>query len=872
MIDNGFGPAYARGEDSLEAAHLWTHGTRIARSTDRLSADAAEVLSPASEVTTASLTAIYDIQGAGHSSSFKDATVTTSGIVTARAFNGYYLQDANGDGNIATSDGIFVFTGSAPDAAIVVGAEVQVTGRVTEFLPGGAATNLTITEIDKVTDFAVLSTGNKLPDATVIGEDGRAPPNQVIDDDSFASFDPATDGIDFYESLEGMLVQINDAQVVGGTNNFGEIFVVADGAKNAGPLTEAGGLYISPGDFNPERIQIDDTLFSKEPAANVGDSFDGPITGVVGYDFGNYEVLNTSALPSVTPGGNTKETTALTGSADQLTVATFNVENLNPNVGDPGGTVDRLDQLAQIIVNNMAAPDVLVLEEMQDNNGATNNGVVAGDQTFQELIDAIAAAGGPNYEFVQIDPVNNQDGGAPGANIRVGFLYNPDRVEFVPQGAADSGDANGVVVDGNDAALTLNPGRVDPTNPAFNQDPITLSEGARKPLAAEFIFNGQKVFIIANHLKSKTGDTPLFGSTQPPVETTATQRAAQAQILNDFVAAILAADPSANVIVAGDLNDFEFSNALQVLKGDNLTNLVEQVPQDQRYTFNFEGNSQVLDHVLVSDNLAQGAAPEVDIVHVNIDFAASNRASDHDPIVTRFTIAAGEAIAGGAGSQTLAGDSGGDTVSGGTGADSLDGAAGNDKLLGGTGDDTVAGGFGNDTIDGGTGDDLISGGIDGDALAGGTGADTLLGGDHGDKLDGGTGSDDLDGGAGDDTITGGTGDDLLHGGEGSDLLNGGSGDDTFDFDSLGEALDTIVGFKSSSDSIDISDLLEGFDPPTSDIDQFVQLIEGGGDTVVRVDADGGGDAFQDLVVLDGVTGLNLDSLVQTGAIEVAASA
>jgi predicted extracellular nuclease len=518
MLDSRFRLAYARGEDSMESA--LRSDADVGRSAAKSPAGATvdEPLSIAGELTAAALTPIYEIQGAGHRSSFNGSTVTTSGIVTALASNGFYLQAAKGDDNIATSDGIFVFTSKAPDPSIVVGAEIELTGRVTEFLPGGVTTNLTITEIDKVSSFAVLSTGNDLPDATVIGEGGRNPPNQVIDDDSFASFDPTTDGIDFYESLEGMLVQINDAQVVGGTNNFGEIFVVADGGKDAGPRTEAGGLYISPGDFNPERIQIDDTLFSKEPAVNVGDTFDGAITGVVSYDFGNYEVLNTGALPSVIPGGNTPETTTLTGNADQLTVATFNVENLNPNVGEPGGAVDRLDRLAQIIVNNMAAPDVLVLEEMQDNNGATNNGVVAGNQTFEELIAAIELAGGPHYEFIQIDPQDNLDGGQPGANIRVGFLYNPERVEFVPQGTADADDANGVVVDGNDAALTLNPGRVDPTNPAFNQDPVTLSEGARKPLAVEFIFNGQKVFIIANHLKSKTGDTPLFGSTQsrPP--------------------------------------------------------------------------------------------------------------------------------------------------------------------------------------------------------------------------------------------------------------------------------------------------------------------------------------------------------------------
>jgi predicted extracellular nuclease/2',3'-cyclic-nucleotide 2'-phosphodiesterase (5'-nucleotidase family) len=830
------------GDGMGEAAIYWKRSTTAEFESQAVSAPVEAELTAAEESPVAALavTAIYDIQGAGHKSAFDGTVVTTSGIVTARASNGFYVQDAAGDGNIATSDAIFVFTGKAPDAAVVVGAEVQLTGRVTEFLPGGVATNLTITEIDQVTEVSVLSTGNAVPAATVIGQGGRTPPNQVIDDDSFASFDPATDGIDFYESLEGMLVQVNNAQVVGATNRFGEIFVVADGGKDAGPETDAGGLYVSPGDFNPERIQIDDTLFSKEPAVNVGDNFTGSITGVVSYDFGNYEVLNTGALPATKAGGEPRETTSLVGTEDQLTVATFNVENLNPQVGDPGGTPDRLDALAQIIINNMAAPDILVLEEMQDNNGATNDGTVAGDQTFQELIDAIAAAGGPHYEFIQIDPANNQDGGAPGANIRVGFLYNPERVTFVPEGNADADDANSVTADGFDADLTLNAGRVDPTNPAFNQDPVTGSEGARKPLAAEFIFNGQKVFIIANHLKSKTGDTPLFGSTQPAVETTAAQRAEQAQILNDFVAAILAADPSANVIVAGDLNDFEFSKALQVLKGDELTNLVEQIPQSDRYTFNFEGNSQELDHILVSDNMVAGTSPEVDIVHVNVDYAESTRASDHDPIVTRFTIAAPTSVSGGNKSDVIAGESGSDTLSGGNGNDKLTAGSGNDVVTGGNGNDLLDGGFGNDSLTGGNNNDTLSGGIDDDTLSGGNNNDKLDGGDHDDQLSGGNNNDTLLGGSGNDELEGGNNNDLLDGGAGDDTMDGGIGSDRFVV-APGGGIDEITDFDEDRDTIDLTghgfaDFKALLAATSQDGDDTV-IVLGAGDKVILSDYD-----------------------------------
>jgi predicted extracellular nuclease len=113
-------------------------------------------------------------------------------------------------------------------------------------------------------------------------------------------------------------------------------------------------------------------------------------------------------------------------------------------------------------------------------------------------------------------------------------------------------------------------------------------------------------------------------------------------LTNDFVDDILALDPRARVIVLGDLNDFHFSEAVSdVLAADVLTNLMYSLPITDRYTYVFEGNSQVLDHILVSDGLADTAGPEFDVVHVNAEFVAditssSRRASDHDPVVARF--------------------------------------------------------------------------------------------------------------------------------------------------------------------------------------------------------------------------------------------
>jgi uncharacterized protein len=570
-------------------------------------------------------TPIHDIQGAAHLSPKSGQAVSgVRGVVTVRVANGFYFQDPSPDADPATSEGLFVFTSSAP--SVSVGDLVQVAGRVSEFRPGGDANNLTTTELTGPS-VSVLSQGNPLPPATVVGNGGRVPPSEVIEDDaggnveSGGTFDPAGDGIDFYESLEGMRVQLNDAVAVGPRNSFGEIPVVGDDGANAGVRTPRGGVVVRPGDFNPERVFLDDSL-APTPVANVGDHFPGAVVGVMDYSFGNYK-LEVTATPATLSGGLARETTAPAG-ADQLAVATFNVENLDPT--DPQS---KFDELAGLIVSNLQAPDVVAVEEIQDNNGPTNDAVVDASVTFSRLIAAIQAAGGPTYDFRQIDPVDDQDGGEPGGNIRVGFLFRGDRgLAFIDRPGGSSTAATTVVGTGADTRLSFSPGRIDPGNSAFN--------ASRKPLAGEFTFNGRHLFVIANHFNSKGGDQPLFGRFQPPTRVTEVQRHQQAQIVHDFAASLEAADPDANVVVLGDLNDFEFSDALTTLRAGVLHDLIETLPQGERYTYDFEGNSQTLDHILLSDALFADHPFAYDAVHVNSEFAA--QASDHDPQVVRLTL------------------------------------------------------------------------------------------------------------------------------------------------------------------------------------------------------------------------------------------
>jgi predicted extracellular nuclease len=613
---------------------------------------------------------IADIQGAAHRSpllaSATDAKGVTGvqGIVTAIASNGFYIQDPLPDANPGTSEGIFVFTGtgSALLMARTLGEAVQVSGTVSEFRPAGNADNLTITQIgnnNSVQQLAISAwtagVGLSIT-PTVIGAGGRVPPTAVISDDAAGGsvenpgtlFDPANDGIDFWESLEGMQVQVNNPVAVSPTNGFGEIWLLGDDGTGATGRTDRGGVLVSPGDFNPERIQIDGLRGTELiPAVDVGAKLSA-ITGVVSYSFENYEVLVSQAPTVVQASTLTREVTPLVPTPNQLTVATFNVENL-----DPGDPASKFSTIADRIVNNLRRPDILSLEEVQDNSGPTNNGVVAADVTIQTLIDAIVTAGGPRYQFRQIDPVNNQDGGEPGGNIRVVFLFNPDRVSFVEGSLQRLTDTN--LADGDAFAAS------------------------RKPLAGDFRFNGETITVVGNHFNSKGGDDPLFGPTQPPVLSTEAQRVQQATIVKDFVLGKLAANPQAKVLVAGDLNDFEFSAPLTVLEGAGLTTLIERLPENQRYTYNFEGNSQALDHILASPGLT-GLLDGFDVVHVNSEFAT--QVSDHDPVVARFNIAApGQTLTGTPGRDQLAGTPGNDVITGGPGRDLIVAGAGSDRIV-----------------------------------------------------------------------------------------------------------------------------------------------------------------------------------------------
>lgn len=576
--------------------------------------------------------AIGEIQGAGHTSALNRERVDgVAGIVTAIIPNrGFYLQSPVADDDPATSEGIYVHTRKVREVSVgdlLVLDDVK----VEEYYPG--AGQLSVTRL-KLPDITVIESGFALPEPVILGEGGRIPPSEVISNDAHGDteeslFDPEEDGIDFYESLEAMLVRINEPRAVGTIHTlYGEIHVVADDGRHAGVESPRGGLVLRPDDFNPERIMIDlieNPNIASQPAGFsmvVGDRFAGSITGVVDYAFGSYKVLPIHTVPEVIEAGLPRERTTIDPDSlpRALSVGACNVLNLAGD--DPEA---KFTDIAETIVAGLAAPDLVVLSEIQDDTGATNDGTVSADATAARLIEAIANVGGPRYEYLDIPPKNNADGGEPGGNIRVGFLYDPQRLS--PAAGERDDDPNRAVSVDSRAGITLtpNPGRIGADDYAF--------AASRKPLAAHFDFYGRGVFVIGAHLNSKSGDGDLFGRTQPPVLGSEEKRVRQAEAVASLVSDLLDLDPGAAIIVAGDLNDFWFSRPLEVLESAGLINLVpELLAEGERYTYVYEGNSQTLDHVLVSPALFVTGRTEVDIVHRYAEYLYGVRKSDHDPI------------------------------------------------------------------------------------------------------------------------------------------------------------------------------------------------------------------------------------------------
>ncbi|HEX3877926.1 MAG TPA: hypothetical protein VHW24_13130, partial [Bryobacteraceae bacterium] len=579
---------------------------------------------------------IGSVQGSADASPMVGQTVTVEGIVTALRTNGFFVQDA-GDGNSATSDGVFVFTSSAPSGNEAVGNNMCVTGRVAEF--DGQ------TELDSPTAFA-LSTGNALPATHVLTTTDLN----------------AAGPIDQLEKYSGMRVSVLSMTVTGPTggtvdevhataSSNGTFYGVLTGTPR--PFREPGIALtdtLPPGtppnvprwDTNPEVIEIFGPGQVGWTPINVtsGATVTG-ITGVMSYFPSMYEILPDPGAGTAT--GDVTFTAVPDKAATEFTVSSTNLEHFynttqdptrpsgasSTNV-DPTAFANRVKKLSLGFREVLKLPDVIAVEEML--NLATLQTVAA-----QVNADAQAATDvNPGYTAYLAE-------GNDISNINVGFLVK----------------SNITVVDvtqyGKDETI-VNPtsGSVSKLN---DRPPLVLRARAAQPGSN----NSVAFTVIVNHLRSLDDiDDPSSG---PFVRL---KRQKQAEYLANLIQSRQAADPNEKIISVGDYNAFQFNDgyvdvvgtilgtpapASQVVLASNplvnpmLTALVNLEDPSQRYSYTFSGSAQEIDQFVLNP-AALSIFSRVATARVNADFPESyrgdftrpERVSDHDWLVGYFTL------------------------------------------------------------------------------------------------------------------------------------------------------------------------------------------------------------------------------------------
>ncbi|CBF82427.1 hypothetical protein AN9156.2 [Aspergillus nidulans FGSC A4] len=580
---------------------------------------------------------ISEINGNAFLSPFNGESVSgVEGLVTAIGGEGFFLRSTNPDSDDATSESIYVY-GNSSVSKVSVGDIITLSGKVSEYR--SSDDYLYLTEITSPSSIVVKSSGNEVT-PVVIGKD-RSPPTEeyssldtgdvlaVPNNVSQISVDnpvlqPDKYGMDFWESLSGELVSLTGVTLITKPNQYGDVFVRGDWAVTG--LNGHGGLTQTEKDSNPEAIKIGTPLdgTSNSDSSKVGDTVED-VTGVVQWNYGQYMVLPLTALKVTGSNDTTASPSALTGdgTCEALAIGSYNVENLTP-------TSDNIEAIADHIANYLNGPAIMCLQEIQDNTGATDDGVVDANVTLSTLAELISAAGGPDYDFTEIAPIDGEDGGEPGGNIRVAYLYDPTIVQLHNPNPGTSTDANEVQ---SGPELKYNPGLIDPTNEAW--------EASRKPLVAAWeTVDGKNTFYTINvHFTSKGGGSYLQGDERPPVNGGVEQRTAQAEVVASFITSILEEDASAKILTTGDFNEFTFAAPLKTfVSASGLQDLDEVVGVDplERYTYIYDSNHEQLDHMFVSEALAEGARMEH--VHVNTWVNYDDAPSDHDPSVAVLNV------------------------------------------------------------------------------------------------------------------------------------------------------------------------------------------------------------------------------------------
>lgn len=599
---------------------------------------------------------ISEVQGDKNVSALNNENVKVTGIVTARIRNGFFIQtpDDQTDGNAATSEGIMIFTGSEPGGDAAIGNLVTVTGLVTEFRPKPDPFSLPITEISMkkgVDTIKVVSTGNALPKPIVLTAEDFKP-----------------NFIDQLEKYEGMRVSVPELTVVaptggrteetnGSSTSDGTFYGVLKGMPR--PFREPGfSIYdyltmpdkekekmkkdtpkMSIFDHNPERLRIESTAQLGGQAIDVTSFAEVKnLTGVVHYAYRAYSILvDVDNKPSVS--GYIKASPLPATTDRQFSVVATNLERFFDDEDDPAmkepiitseGFEKRLKKVSLAIRSYMQSPDIVSIVEIEN---------LAVLKKLADRINKDAEASGkpnPNYEAFLVE--GNDIGG-----IDSGFLVKRSRVEVLETKQFGKEEKFQNPNTKKDVFL--------------NDRPPFMLRAAVKDAKTNQPF---EITVIVNHLKSFRGYTDEKDA--PFVQM---KKKLQAEFLAKYVDTRLKANPNERIVLVGDFNFYQFNDGIMdvigIIKGTpaakdsvlnfsedllnpDLTNLVDLIKIDQKYSYSFDGNAQVLDHFLITETLKKHLVG-FGYSRINADYPEiyrndANRVerfSDHDAAVAYFT-------------------------------------------------------------------------------------------------------------------------------------------------------------------------------------------------------------------------------------------
>lgn len=560
------------------------------------------------------LTTIGQIQGTGSASAYTNQVVATTGVVVgdfqgANELGGFFIQDPIGDGNPATSEGIFISNTSYP---VNIGDLVTVSGTVEEYFNR--------TQLKSLTALAIQSTGNTVtPTAVTL-------PVSALSD---------------FEKLEGMRVSFSQTLTVSEVYTlarYGEVTLSANGrlynptnfvdpndapasGTNSSGSSNVSAVTAQQNLNDLSRILLDDksnvqnppTVPYVDPVNNTlrcGSTLNS-LQGVMDFAFSVYRIQ-----PVIAPNFNYAPRPAVPSvGTHNVKVASFNVLNYFNGDGAGGGfptsrgastAIEFTRQRNKIIeaIRQINA-DVLGLMEMENDGNGSQSAIA-------DLVSGLnSVIGAGTYTFVE-DP-STANGGTGSDEIKVALIYKPSVLSCVGLSKADNSSVHN-----------------------------------RPPLAQTFALNSntEKFSVIVNHFKSKgctnaTGNNTDQGDGQSCYNDS---RKLQATALLTFINSIQTQAGDNDLIAIGDFNAYEQEDPIDKLLSGGLTHLL-----DSNYSYVYMGQTGSLDHAFVTSSLANQVSG-ADKWHINCDepvakdynqefnpaymySADAFRSSDHDPVM-----------------------------------------------------------------------------------------------------------------------------------------------------------------------------------------------------------------------------------------------